>query len=153
MRKTKTAGCATIMFMAIIAIACAPKKDRHDGNHEEDATVVDDEWTGMDEFHMVMAESFHPYKDSANLQPAKQNASAMASAASKWLTSPLPHNVDNDAVKASLQQLSREANAFVETVKDKDDIAVGQALTNLHDVFHALQEAWYSTLPDEDEDH
>ena len=92
---------------------------------------------------MVMAESFHPFKDSADLEPAKASAAAMAAAAEKWRSSPLPKKVDNEETKAKLQQLERSAAAFVETATTGDDKVIGESLTKLHDLFHELQEAWY----------
>ncbi len=51
--------------------------------------MPDDEWIAMDDFHLIMAESFHPFKDSANVDPARKNALILASAAAQWLASPL----------------------------------------------------------------
>ena len=128
-----------------IAVACsgdkkeAAEKHEHAGEHE----AKSEDWKEMDEFHMVMAESFHPYKDSSNLEPAKAKAVEMAAAADKWASAPLPEKVNNDEVKAKLGQLKTETAAFAETVKSADDQKIGESLTSLHDLFHELQETWY----------
>jgi len=133
--------------LAIVALlfACGTKKETAEtGETADSATAVADEWREMDDFHMIMAESFHPFKDSANLAPAKAKAAEMAASAERWLAAPLPEKVNNDSVKAKLEALKTKTTAFVETAKSTDDKVVGDALTELHDMFHELQEAWYA---------
>ena len=60
---------ALSLFVIVLAIACGTEQKN---------------WKEMDNFHMVMAETFHPYKDSANLEPAKSRASELAAAAEEW---------------------------------------------------------------------
>lgn len=124
-------------------LACTPKQEQAETETEVAATEEDAEWPLMDEFHMVMAESFHPFKDSANIDPAIANAAEMASLAETWAGAELPAKVNNDQVKADLQTLKTETAAFAEVVKGGDVAAIGASLTNLHDIFHRLQDAWY----------
>lgn len=134
MNKTTLFG--FLCFIILAVAACS-------GGKKEDAAVNSDEWPEMDEFHMVMAESFHPFKDSANLEPAKANAAEMAKVADKWLKAPLPEKVNTDEVKATLAQLKTDTEAFVQLVQGSDTTKIGESLTSLHDVFHSLQDAWY----------
>jgi hypothetical protein len=126
-------------------LACSGKKDdaAQDASTHDDSQTDAKEWPEMDAFHLIMAESFHPYKDTLNLGPARANADALASAAEKWSDAPLPKKADNDNVKAKLQQLKTDTHAFAEMVKSGDDKETGEALTKLHDLFHEIQEAWY----------
>ena len=101
------------------------------------------DWEEMDEFHMVMAETFHPYKDSADLQPVKAKAGELAAAADKWASSALPKKVDNDEMKTSLQELKSEAEILEDLVQTGTNEAIGEQLTKVHDKFHHIQEAWY----------
>jgi hypothetical protein len=126
-----------ILSVVALTLACSGKKE------ETQTEVSNEEWPGMDEFHMIMAESFHPYKDSANLEPAKANAAEMAQVAERWATAALPEKVNSDRTKATLTELKDATAAFVATVESGDEAAMGDALTNLHDLFHKLQEAWY----------
>lgn len=124
--------------------SCSNKKAEEHVHDEHAEDTASDDWKEMDEFHMIMAEAFHPYKDdSTNLAPAKANAEALAKSAATWQAAPLPHKVDNEEVKAKLEALKTGTAAFVETVKGGDDKAIGAALTKLHDQFHEIQEAWY----------
>ncbi len=134
-----------IIFAFSFVLACSGKKEETASN--------DDEWPEMDEFHMVMAESFHPFKDSANIEPAKANATEMARVAEKWATAALPEKVNNDDIKASLSKLKDDAAAFSQVVQGGDTTKIGESLTSLHDAFHKLQEAWYGADKKEGHEH
>jgi hypothetical protein len=125
-------------LIAAVSLACSGKKQE---THEHDTAA--DEWKEMDDFHMLMAEAFHPYKDSANLAPAKEKAEALASSAEQWRNAPLPEKVNNDKAKTALAQLSTDAAAFATIAKSGDDKATGESLNKLHDEFHHIQEMWY----------
>ena len=60
----------------MVMLACSGKKEEtaEHGHHE----VTGEAWKEMDDFHMIMAEAFHPYKDSMNLEPAKLKAPELA---------------------------------------------------------------------------
>lgn len=136
-----------------LAVACTARKEHHENHETNDSATSDDTWKEMDEFHMVMAESFHPYKDSADLGPARTKAALLSAAAEKWLNAPLPEKVNNEQVKNRLRQLQIDAQAFVEIAKTGDDKVAGESLTKLHDLFHELQETWYGGHQDHKEDH
>jgi hypothetical protein len=123
-----------------ITFACASKKEEA---HDEGNTSESKEWKEMDEFHMIMAETFHPYKDSANLEPAKMQARELSTAAEKWASSTLPDKVNNDDMKAKLEELKNGTSALVQSVGTGDDKAIGEQLTKVHDLFHGIQEDWY----------
>jgi hypothetical protein len=128
-----------IAVTVLIAVACATKK-------EEAATAEtaeQKEWKEMDEFHMVMADAFHPYKDSANLEPAKAKANELATSAQQWANAAIPEKVNNEDMKGKLQQLKDQTTAFAQTVTGADDKTIGDELTKLHDLFHSIQEDWY----------
>ncbi len=133
------------MFYAMIillVIGCASRKEK---DPELDSPIVKDQsvWEEMDDFHLVMAETFHPFKDSANLEPVKMRAAELAVAANKWVDAPLPEKVDNDQVKASLEKLKVQAANLAQSVKTADDNVISDQLTDLHDTFHELQDMWY----------
>ncbi|HET9487273.1 MAG TPA: hypothetical protein VFO54_07565 [Chryseosolibacter sp.] len=122
--------------------SCSTKtQDSHDHHHEGEEEVSD--WKEMDEFHLIMAETFHPYKDSANLEPVKTRAGELMEAADRWSSASLPEKVDNDTVRKKLQQLKSEARSLAESVSSADDEEIGEKLTRLHDTFHEIQETWY----------
>jgi hypothetical protein len=130
-------------FVAVIlagfVFACGAKKE--DDHHVEEGDAK--EWKQMDDFHMVMAETFHPFKDSANLEPAKSRAGELASSAESWSKAELPKKVDNDEMKSKLEKLKTETSTLVQTTTSGDDKQIGDQLTLVHDVFHEIQEMWY----------
>lgn len=133
-----------LLVVALLTFACEGKKtETTEDADKTELTSEKTEWKQMDDFHMVMAETFHPYKDSSNLAPAKAQARELFAAADKWSNSALPSNVDNDDMKTSLQQLKSETEAFEDVVKTGTDDAIGAQLTKVHDAFHKIQETWY----------
>jgi hypothetical protein len=108
----------------------------------------------MDSFHMVMAEAFHPYKDSANLEPAKQLAEEMAQEADKWASASLPEKVNTESVKALLTQLKTDTRSLADQVKNgAPDEAIGTSLKALHDSFHGIMEAWNGAGEEHEHEH
>lgn len=129
-----------ITALLLMAIVACTKKEEASQEAVADAT----EWPEMDSFHMVMAEAFHPYKDSTNLAPAKLLAEEMALEAEKWIAAPLPEKVNTEEVKSMLDQLKTDTRAFADKVKNGAvDEELGTDLTALHDRFHALMETWH----------
>ena len=112
------------------------------GNKEHSAEESNT-WAALDSFHMIMAESFHPLKDSANLAPARANAELMATEAEKWASSELPEKMNNDEMTTRLENLKASTRVFADKVKaGATDEELGTALTGLHDEFHHIMETW-----------
>lgn len=128
----------------VYAAGCA-KKENHDHDHDHDhSAAAVDEWKEMDNFHLIMAETFHPYKDSSNLEPLKTHAEHLAMEAEQWSGTALPEKVDNDEVKNKLDQLKTDTRALADKVKaGGSDEEIAAQLTAVHDLFHEIQEAWY----------
>jgi hypothetical protein len=132
-----------ILFIA----ACGGKKT-------ESAETEMKEWKQMDDFHMIMAESFHPYKDSSNLAPAKLMAKEMADAAVEWAGAELPEKVRNDEMKATLEKLNIGSQALLKLVTENAaDSLVGKSLGDLHHTFHEIQEGWYGKGDKKEKEH
>lgn len=128
------------LLMAFLVFSCAGKKEGAEAHHDGGEEHV---WKEMDDFHLIMAETFHPFKDSANLEPAKLRAAELLSAANHWVDSQLPEKVDNERVRSKLAELKSEAATLVESTRSADDNVIAENLAQLHDTFHEIQEAWY----------
>src|SRR5882762_11463508 len=131
----------TIQYFFILGIllACSSKK----GDHEAAASQDQDEWPEMESFHRVMAEAYHPYKDSANLEPIKSLAENLAKESAAWAGAKLPPAVDNEQVKAKLEKLKTDCRVLADQVKTgASNEQIGASLTTLHESFHGIMEAW-----------
>ena len=135
----KNALLLSFRFLAFVFFVSCSKQHQHQESQTQDSL-----WNGMDEFHFIMAESFHPFKDSSNLEPAKKYAHEMDSIAGVWLSSPRPEKVNTDVIKEKLQKLKTGTELFAVAVLEESDSTLAKSLTNLHDQFHTLQEAWYA---------
>ncbi len=124
------------LLFVLTSISCSKK---HEAENDSSA-----EWPEMESFHMIMAEAFHPYKDSTNLEPAKKLAAEMATEAEKWQAAALPEKVNNDEVKGLLEQLKTKTRALADSIAaNTPDDEIGKSLTLLHDNFHSIMEAWH----------
>jgi hypothetical protein len=127
-----------LTLVGAVLFACGGKKEATSEKTGDDMT-----WAGMDAYHMVMAESYHPLRDSSNLAPAKANAEALAAEAESWASAPLPERVNNDEMTTRLENLKASSRAFADKVKaGASDEELSAALSALHEEFHHVHEAW-----------
>lgn len=130
-----------LLFVSLILVfACSQKEEKQAAEAEDDV-----EWKEMDEFHAVMADVYHPLKDSSNLEPIKKDADDLSAAATKWAKAKVPSKVDNDQTKEALAHLEDGAKELATMVKDgaTTDELIATKLTILHDTFHSIMESWY----------
>jgi len=125
-----------LVIMMMVIQSCQTSKT-------SDESVESDEWAAMDDFHMIMAESFHPFRDSSNLEPAKRHAGELVTAAEAWISSDRPSRMSSEEVDELLSDLKAEAENLNALVAGGSDQEIGASLTSLHDIFHHLQEQWY----------
>lgn len=123
---------ASLVLLAL-AFGCSTKE-----HHDEKA-----EWKELTSFHKIMAEAFHPLKDSGNVAPAKELASKLAEEAEHWASSSLPDKVNTVEMKSNLEKLKTDARSFADEVnKGATADVVKEKLTSLHMQFHKIMEAW-----------
>jgi hypothetical protein len=132
-----------LFLLAILLVAACTTKKEEATTEATTETEKAEEWPAMDAYHFTMAEAFHPFKDSANLEPVKLQAAELAKAAEVWVNAPLPEKVNNDEIKAKLQELKTSSDALAALVATGSNEEIGASLTALHDKFHEIQEAWY----------
>lgn len=140
----------TTFFVAMlfVAFSCSTKKEE-----KPDAEVASHEWKEMDQFHMVMAEVFHPYKDSSDLKPAKEMAGELTAAANDWKRSEIPAHVDKEKVSEKLERLTALSAELEKEVGSQSEEVIGEKLTVLHDLFHELQNDFYEATKEHKHDH
>ncbi len=135
----KTAKSLSALILLLLLISCGTPKEE---TKAQDEALV--EWKELDSFHMLMAEAFHPLKDSGNVEPATRMMEQLANEAEKWAAAPLPEKVNTDDMKAKLEKLKTDTRALAEEIKiGTEDDVIGTRLYDIHDLFHQIQEAWY----------
>lgn len=131
----------SLLLIVFVVLTWSCQKTSNESQTEETQA---EEWLGMDEFHMVMAESFHPYRDSANLEPAKQYAAELVATVDNWSKNPLPSRVDNEDVRKLMEDLKVQCQQLLDVSALDESDSLGATLTRVHDTFHHLQEKWYT---------
>jgi len=97
-------------------------------------------WKEMDDFHEVMAKTFHPAEE-GKLEPIRNRSQEMQDKAAAWENSNAPEGYDKKAVKKSLKQLVKGSREINKLVKEKaTDNILKEKLSALHDVFHQIME-------------
>lgn len=134
-------GACMAVAVAMIVAGCT-RSHETDGNSAP-GRVDPHQWTGLEQFHTLMAKSFHPYYDSGNLEPAKRLAGDMADQAGRWAASAIPDKVNTARVKRLLNDLKIET-LELDRRATAGDSTLGPSLEKVHDLFHAIQEAWNS---------
>lgn len=135
-----------LAVLAVLALAsgCSQKTQSETTEDTADTEEVVAEWPGMDEFHMVMAETYHPFKDSANLEPIKSNATELAQAAEEWVNAPLPGAMDTKEIRSKMEQLRNETADLQVMVNASTNEEIAASLDSVHHLFHEIQDAWYN---------
>jgi len=97
-------------------------------------------WKELDDYHKVMASTFHPSEE-GNLQPIKERSGELAAKAKALKKSSIPAAYRKEGVKKSLNLLAKESKALDKMVrKKKPDADITKSLAALHDRFHEVME-------------
>ncbi len=127
-----------VLFVVLISCGTAEKKEA------KEAESTDDEWVALDAFHTVMADVYHPLKDSGNLQPIKARSEELAAEADNLADAKLPGKVDTEEVKAMISALQESVHGINDEVKaGAPDEQIKALLEGAHALFHHIQEEWY----------
>jgi hypothetical protein len=104
------------------------------------SVAEDEEWKELEDFHHVMAETFHPLEE-GDLKPIRARAEELAKKASAWAKSTPPKRFAGVNVKEKLAKLDADSHALAKLVAaNGGDEDIKKALTALHDEFHEIAE-------------
>jgi hypothetical protein len=132
---------ASIACFGAVVLSCGTHK-----SEASEAAADSDEWPELDEFHVIMADVYHPLKDSGNVQPIMERAEELAIAAEKWANAKIPKKVDTKEMKEMLEELKTATRSLANEIKDgAPEDQAGTTLSELHELFHRIQEGWYSS--------
>jgi hypothetical protein len=125
---------------SFVFVSCGnkEKKEDHTGN------ATEEEWPELESFHTIMAEMYHPMKDSGNLRPLKDRSTEFVTEVDKLANAKLPAKVHTQEVKAMITSLQSSIHGLDVAVKaGMNDVQVGELLEGVHTLFHHVQEEWY----------
>lgn len=132
------------LVLTIALISCGKKE------HHEEAS----NWKELDSFHTLMAEAFHPLKDSGNVEPATRMMDQLATEAEKWAAAPPPEKVNTPEMKEMLNKLKTDLRKLSDDIKDgAPEDQIGTAFFDIHDQFHKIMETWNGEKGEEHEHH
>ena len=97
-------------------------------------------WKEMEEFHNVMAQTFHPAEE-GKMEPIKTRSQEMLDKAIVWENSTAPAGYNQQAVKNTLKDLVKGVKEINKLIKEKakDDV-IKEKLSGLHDIFHEIMD-------------
>lgn len=117
-------------------------------------TEDDVEWKAMDDFHTIMADVYHPLKDSNDLVPIKGGSGKLSAEATKWRQSGLPDKVNDKETEELIAKLEDGCQELDDLVKaNAADSVIAAKLTETHDQFHAIMEKWHKSGSEEGHKH
>jgi superoxide dismutase len=101
--------------------------------------IAKDAWTELKDFHMVMAQTFHPMEE-GKYDPIRQRSGEMLDKAKTLAASKVPASFSSPAISKALQNLVDGSAALDKLIKKKaKDDKIKASLTALHDTFHVIQ--------------
>jgi hypothetical protein len=96
------------------------------------------EWKEKDEFHKVMAQTFHPVED-GNYNPIRERSNEMYQKAVAWQKSTIPAGYNKKKISKVLKKLVKESKELDKKIKaGTTDAEIKADLTELHDIFHEI---------------
>jgi superoxide dismutase len=101
--------------------------------------IEKDSWAALKDFHMVMAQTFHPMEE-GNFGPIKERVGEMYAKSLLLKSSKIPASFNNPKIVDAISRLATGSEKLQKIVKKGKPEKIKQSLSSLHDVFHEIQE-------------
>ena len=141
MKTTTLKTFVTIFCMAIMAAtahAQSPSNPTASSSSNASSKSSMEDWTELKEFHMVMAQTFHPMEE-GNYKPIRERSAEMAEKARLLAESKVPAEFNKPEMLAAIQELNKGSRLLDAMIKNKaTDAEVNKSLTELHETFHKI---------------
>ena len=110
------------------------------------------EWKEKNEFHKVIAQTFHPMED-GDFKPIRERSGELHEKALAWKNATPPAEFNTPKIANTLARLEAETKRLDDAVKKNvTDDNLAEGLTRVHDTFHEIV-GLCSPGHDEHEDH
>lgn len=101
--------------------------------------IEKDAWKELKDFHMVMAQTFHPAEE-GKFEPIRERIGEMVSKAKLLNNNPMPTSFATPEMKKATETILKGAEEINKLVSKKaDNKKLMDKLTKLHDDFHVIQ--------------
>lgn len=91
-----------------------------------------------EEFHMVMAATFHPAEE-GDLQPLKEEYNSLKMKAKAWSMIPVPEELKGKGLEDKIKTLLVDSSGLGEMIeKGATDEKIKKGIYALHDIFHDI---------------
>lgn len=98
------------------------------------------QWPALDEYHKVMAMTFHP-AETGDLVPLKKYGADLATTATDLKKSVIPEELNKPGLPDIISLLEKESLAMAKMIKSKkSDAVLKKSIFALHDRFHQIVE-------------
>lgn len=101
--------------------------------------IEKDAWVALKEFHLVMAQTFHPMEE-GDLNPIKTRSGELLAKAILLSKSSIPASFASAEISTAIKDLVKGSEELDKLVQKKaKEEKIKQSLTSLHDTFHIIQ--------------
>jgi hypothetical protein len=99
------------------------------------------DWKELDDFHQLMAQTFHPVVDAGDFKPIREHSEELFEKARLLSESKIPAQFSTKEMMQTIQELNLDCRRLNAMVKDKaSDEEIRKTLTAAHDTFHKIME-------------
>jgi hypothetical protein len=143
-----TAKPAFVAFLLAIAVSTLSAQDTTKPKPDSArAGMMDDHmmgpWKEMNDFHRVMAATWHPASQKSDMTPLKSRAKDLVTTAESWAASTppaIPASCASEPVRNATSNVVTETKALLALVDSgADDAKLKAALKTVHDAFEAAE--------------
>lgn len=97
-------------------------------------------WNELEEFHKVMAQTFHPSEE-GNLEPVRNRSVELLEKARLLQKSTIPTSFNTPAIKKSIADIVSDASSLnIAVLSGEEDEVIVEKIARLHTTFHRVQE-------------
>lgn len=133
--KTNYLKVLSMLVLVILFAAC-----QNAGQKEEKIVSMEEFNQVMEEYHSIMAASFHPAMG-GDLEPSKERHERLLEEAEKFAAFGIPQEMEVEKIQGLLDELVVKSEEFSKAITDAlPDEKIEELLYALHDVFHKINE-------------
>jgi hypothetical protein len=137
-RATSLAALACVLAGATGLSAQAGAQAGPPMKHE--TSMASSGWKELDNFHVLIAATWHPIEKSNDFKPARQKAAELADAAQAWSSSKVPAACNTKQTRDAMAAVALEARILANHVVQKaSDDTVRRAMKTIHSRFETAE--------------